>query len=366
MELLRPQIHLRIEVLMSRTTAGAGPLTGFTLIELMIGIGLSVVLCVTAFAALRMAQQAVSKVNHLSMNNRMLQHGIAAALDDLDFWTSLDDESVGDMPLRKRLTNLEGAAFAQLDFDSKEYQLTPGSRLNTYFDQSDLKSWFHGDGSTPYATTTGNYPLLSKLNHPKTIASPSTDSWREWHHRWIATVVNWGYYAYLDYSPSNFLHSLTWDEPAVKVPEFYQASEVFMHLYSSANSSGDWNPRGFYDLTYGTLYGVTRQTEWPDIGRHHHTWWGSELDTVNSTYQVKDFCRRGGWDLKVLPQHPEHWAGIEVVTKHFIVEGRSFHTGTVTLADPVTANKMKLFITNTGTTLRGARRQRNLDRYLAP
>jgi len=71
----------------SRTRTDAG----FTLIELMLSIGLGILLLYTAFAAFRTAAQAVTIANRLSLENSCLRAGYFQVENDLDFWTSQDD-----------------------------------------------------------------------------------------------------------------------------------------------------------------------------------------------------------------------------------------------------------------------------------
>ena len=67
------------------------PTSAFTLIELMLSIGLGSLILYTAFAGVRTASQAITVSNQLSLENAMLRAGYFQVQNDLDFWTSLDD-----------------------------------------------------------------------------------------------------------------------------------------------------------------------------------------------------------------------------------------------------------------------------------
>ncbi len=67
------------------------PHRAFTIVELLIAIALGAVLIYTAAAGLRSAAQAVTTANRLSTDNALMRAGFAAAHEELDFWTSLDD-----------------------------------------------------------------------------------------------------------------------------------------------------------------------------------------------------------------------------------------------------------------------------------
>ena len=72
---------------------------GFTLVELIISIGLGLIIVYTAFAGFRAASQTVTVANRLSIENAMLRAGVVAAPDELDFWRAYDEPGIR-IPLR--------------------------------------------------------------------------------------------------------------------------------------------------------------------------------------------------------------------------------------------------------------------------
>src|SRR5688500_7864805 len=65
--------------------------SGFTLIELMVAIGIGSMIIYAAFVGLRASMQAVSACSRLGTENSLIRAGMMAAFDELDFWRSYDD-----------------------------------------------------------------------------------------------------------------------------------------------------------------------------------------------------------------------------------------------------------------------------------
>ena len=66
------------------------PRSAFTLLELMIAIGLGMLVVYIAMAGLRTASQTISIAQRLSMENSIIRSGMMIALHETDFWTSHD------------------------------------------------------------------------------------------------------------------------------------------------------------------------------------------------------------------------------------------------------------------------------------
>lgn len=81
--------------------------SAFTLIELLIAIGLGMLLIYTAVAGFRVAAQSVSLANRLSLENSLIRAGFNEAHHQLDFWTNLDDP---EDPSRQRLRGTVGTS----------------------------------------------------------------------------------------------------------------------------------------------------------------------------------------------------------------------------------------------------------------
>jgi len=89
----------------------------FSLVELMIAMALGTVIAYLAYAAFSMAVQTVATVNRLSLENDLMRAGMDEAMDDADYWTSLDD------PLDPAATGLRTVAARDTWYGS---QITQG------------------------------------------------------------------------------------------------------------------------------------------------------------------------------------------------------------------------------------------------
>lgn len=65
--------------------------TAFTALELIIAMALGMMVMLIAFTAVRVAAQTISTVGRLSLQNQVLRAGYQHGLEELDFWTSMDD-----------------------------------------------------------------------------------------------------------------------------------------------------------------------------------------------------------------------------------------------------------------------------------
>ncbi|MDA3959991.1 MAG: prepilin-type N-terminal cleavage/methylation domain-containing protein [Planctomycetota bacterium] len=67
------------------------PTLGFTMIELMIAIGLGLLVAIVAYASFATAAETITTVRRMALDNRLMRAGVAAALDEVDYWTVYDD-----------------------------------------------------------------------------------------------------------------------------------------------------------------------------------------------------------------------------------------------------------------------------------
>lgn len=78
----------------------------FTLLEMMIAIGLGTMVILVAMAGFRTASQTITVANRLSLENSLLRSGYYEAQVQLDYWTNLDDPTKDDTerPLKNDLS----------------------------------------------------------------------------------------------------------------------------------------------------------------------------------------------------------------------------------------------------------------------
>src|SRR4051812_41943180 len=134
------------------TETARRPRGGFTLIEALIAISLSTVVCFTAFAAVRAASACVARCDRLGLENRLLRQGVETALDGLDFWQPYDDPADAS---RQPLRAAGGAhPFRPLTFDPR-------------FSPSEPSNWWRGQATGNPGRRDGDFSRFTRLGHPE-------------------------------------------------------------------------------------------------------------------------------------------------------------------------------------------------------
>jgi hypothetical protein len=321
--------------------------SGFTLIELLLAIGLGLAICYTAFAGLRVASQAVTTANRLSLENQLMRSGISCLLHELDTWDAYDHEPSGWIPLRT-----PGQAFARVNFDTTDFALD--------LDQSKPHTWFRGN-MVAASTVHGNFPLFTFDGHP---------DWRHsWYNHWFKGMIDGlGYYGALDYMPCNSM--IVYHDSAGSIPNEFRWSGIYYfpdHQMYNDYGAATAAPRDWGCLSQLTSFSLNTDT-WMianGLGRRMlpNRWfsWDGEPHPYYQGNAIPIHCAE---NLALLPQHPEHWPSVDVTVFHSIGFSRFNNAGHVVMKSPLNAQTYKLYIANTQTTLRGARRTRKLDTTL--
>ncbi len=325
------------------------PLTAaFTLVEMIISVALGTFICVTAWSALRAATGAVTVATRLSLENRLMRAGISDALDDIDFWTTMDDPALGGaQPLR----GPGRAPFAAMTFDPDADGAKP-------------RAWWRGTSNGHLlndqpASLFGNDGLLSRVDHP--------DPERRWLPERISTISRTlGWYGMIDYLPANSIFSYVGNDgkrPAeICLPgqgDPLTQPYAYLPIWGYASS-----PRGILYLTHGASFGVSTD---PDlIARGVSA--GGFCDYIGGTVVAWDpywasttWHTRGPVRRSLTPVSPAHWPKAVVMLRRYVTWCRFVNLAQVALSDPVTGVTTRLQVTSLGTTLRGARQQRGLD-----
>jgi len=358
-------------------------LRGFTLVEMLVSMSIGGAICATAFVAIRVASQSVVAGNRLSVENQLLRAGIGAALEDLDAWTSHDDPAPGgDRPLR-------GAShpfFPLTQADDFNFDYNPVRDPTASYEawwRRDARLWFRNDPnigtSYPGGTAIGDYSLFGWDGYTDgTILGGEEKRWR---HRLVKEVNrNLGFYALIDYAPANMLYAHMeprWDGKVLTAFEGVNSSNGGYGTMVSRAWQED-KPHDFVCLLTGTFFTIvvpSRQTD-PlyasnDVNRAmFQSWWEFYMTGKvgpNTGWSGNDGYTASGTKLTMLPVRPSGWPDVTVRVRHYAANARQFHSATVMSQSPITGQVFKLFFTYTGTTLRGARRQRGLDgTWVAP
>ncbi|MBA3847647.1 MAG: hypothetical protein H0X45_13525 [Planctomycetes bacterium] len=142
-------------------------------------------------------------------------------------------------------------------------------------------------------------------------------------------------------------------------------------------------PFDFVNMTVGTMFSIIIPTrvEEPRFAKAGINralflgwYWNDEydqdgdglttMDTANTGWSVNDGYPHLGTSLSLTPLRPASWPDAHVRIRHYVSNARHFHSATVVSRSALTGQTFKLYLTYTGTTLRGARMARernNLD-----
>lgn len=288
----------------SHLTSSVVTRRGFTLIELMIAVSLSMMVMYTAFSAFRVVGQSVAATRRLSLENGMLRTGFMAALNELDYWDMYDDRSA--VPASANPLRAPGKPFAPLmNFDPTR---TPDDR----------ETWWRGFGFAQDAATTLRWGNYGHLAHSGSM--PGTDgSVRSWYPKQIKNIrQSIGAYGMLSYMPGNAIFG--WFDPPASGTAY--------------------------------VYNGRPQDIWERTAHNHN----SDIPlTVNGAPYTD------GNRFDYLPQRPMHWPGLRVEARRYAVWSGFIDLCQIEVQSPMTGETTRLSFWGVGTTLRGARQQRNLD-----
>lgn len=295
---------------------------GFTLIELMIAMSIGLVICAGAFTAVRVCAGATTMVNRLSLENSLMREGVAAALHDLDFWTSLDDPSD---PAEQPLRAAPGNPFKPVSLDRD-------------FSANDPKNWWRGLGCSFNKTDFGVYGIFSRIDHPVEERRRLATFYR-------TAVDQMGYYALCDYAPADYIYGY--------FDESYQNPWEFG---GQIRFDAGYTPGDFMMLTDDHAFVLTRDPNYLAAGINWRQLriWDGFTGTQGELYRLST-------PLRLMADRPENWPDLDVQVRHFTAAHRQWHSATVLLASPLSGTRQKLYFTTTATTLRGARMQRHRD-----
>ncbi|MBA3845365.1 MAG: prepilin-type N-terminal cleavage/methylation domain-containing protein [Planctomycetes bacterium] len=321
---------------------------GFTLIELMISVAIGIGICATGFVAVRSGAHCVAQANRMSLENRLFRSGVAAALDDADFWTSLDDP--GD-PARQRL---RVASTVQ----ANPFRPFPdGHQLD--FDHSDERNWWRGPAMplAPY----GDYALFSRVGYADLAGVP--DPIKAWYPERLKNIAETlGYFALVDYLPSSSIyqyHDADGSQPAEFSVNSGGGNDPVAdpRFYLNGGWVSDRLAGNIVRLTHCFAYAITARDPWADAMARHG------FNDNHGVWNTADMHQTAGERWSMLALAPTHWPRVAVDMRRFVYCGHLLNLATVSLRDPVSGSRSKLQFTVLGSTLRGARQQRGLDRH---
>jgi prepilin-type N-terminal cleavage/methylation domain-containing protein len=311
--------------------------TAFTLIELLIAMSLGLVVCLTAFAAVRSAGQAVTQVNRLSSENSLMRAGISAAFVEMDFWSQYDEADPD------RVLSADGNPFYKFDYYA--------NGLDLKLEQHRSETLYRGCAASHFgAEAYGKYQLHSNLAHPL----PD----RRWEAHFLKTMSDHlGYYALADYAPANTIYSYYVDKETGAIAErFTDRPASFGTFYPTYFP--DHGPADIHRLTEAGGFSIA--TTYP-CSQRAFCFWDAGIGGPMPGWDQGSMFDKCVAKPALMPIKPRHWPNLTVDIRHFIASYRSWNTAAIHITSPLTGQVFKLFMSVTGTTLRGARRQRDLD-----
>ncbi|MBA3683809.1 MAG: prepilin-type N-terminal cleavage/methylation domain-containing protein [Planctomycetes bacterium] len=174
----------------------------FTLVELLVALVLGMVVALAAFASFRIAAKSMSAAGNLSRENRVIAQGYFAAMSEADFWYAEDDPFAASGQAQRRsydgaggpvavgTDRSHGQPFAEMD-QSDEFWNFNLADQRTWSRQGEYKCTHF------FSWSTGSYAQVGCIDHP----DPSgACAWMHVVQDRLYSCLGWN--GYLDYVPS--------------------------------------------------------------------------------------------------------------------------------------------------------------------
>ncbi|MBA3936014.1 MAG: prepilin-type N-terminal cleavage/methylation domain-containing protein [Planctomycetes bacterium] len=375
--------------------------SAFTLIELMIAIGLGLVLIYTAAAGFRVAARSVTIANHMSLENSMLRAGYLAAHEELDFWTSLDDAT--DITRQKLRASggtgttggpqgLPFTPFATVYLRSGGADVLADDESDTGWDPRDIawsvnnpRSWYAGNMVEKCSGGTSDLRFGRYAMFTNTKRTPGTADFHAFPvtfgplggdgkvaHSWYGNQVQGlidalGFYGLCEYMPANAIYELYRPDRSDGNDWFGTNPGGIPGWCNRPNGGDDWfnnddgvqlTARGKYRNTYMTAYAIANP-DWSPTGaplsdnrRKHRVGYQNDANAMNT------FNAMTSVPYRLLADRPATWPQVSVAVVRFIKNTRHVALCKVRWVSPLSGETVELSFAGFGTSLRGARQQR--------
>ena len=367
----------------------------FTLVEVMIATALGVTIIGTAFAAFRVASQAATVANRLSLENAMLRAGFSKAEEELDFWQAYDDPQ---QPALEQLRTardagahgLHGLAFAPMaalltaSANPAHMEDALGWSPSTWLPH-DPRSWFRGNMAEKYNSSLpfGRYAIFSNVDDAPALSGGALPGYKvvgvphHWHDRQVQCfLANGSFFQLCEYLPPNAIYAYMQGSDgstnAGGIPKFAITPGDSQHF---CNTDGDQrNARGKYRQTYRTSWALApadkglsvQNTDPTFVAQAFTDRWALQRRYFETGYASAPADMQGFVDLTtittpLLDQAPANWPRVQVSVNRFVKNARCVALFRLRITNPLTGTTSELSFTGFGTTLRGARQQRFFD-----
>jgi prepilin-type N-terminal cleavage/methylation domain-containing protein len=344
--------------------------SGFTLLEMMIAIGLGALIIFTATAGFRVASQSVTTANRLSLENGMLRAGFLRALDEVDYWTAYDDPTSAvakdrrlrpdGLPFGKMLTGTLAQTPAPATFPAPKNQT--GWDPSFTWSVADPRTWWRGNMGewNDSDQRMGPYLRFADASDPT-----NTNAWLYAQFRDL--IASLGYQGMCEYLPPNMIYAY-YDSTSTDVntgPGKLVRKYVTEGSSFKCGDGGANHPEGRYRTTKNNNFCLVPTSTLGEamvagytvnqsgaIRQNYHT-------GVNVTPgEMQNFVNLTTSYARVIEHKPAVWPDVTLRTSRYLCYNRFVCLTRVGWASPLTGDQIELSFTAFGTTLRGARLQR--------
>jgi prepilin-type N-terminal cleavage/methylation domain-containing protein len=372
---------------------------GFTLIELLISVTIGSLVVYTALAGVRVASGAMTASNRIAMENELLRVGFVEALQEVDFWINSDNPGkAGEQPFRAFDNTLGGMSFSSfldknddtgtgqkfidktLDFDEP----IPGGPLMA------IKGGWNPHPlarcpANPRTWTRNNYFDEGNAKHPwgTSFIYTNLDSSiapHYWQAGQIKNIIDtMGFWGLIEYLPSNTLFGYHGRNPlgSTGSMQWTGTSSAFTQngLWFCPSDGGDHMMKGRYRNTNGSRYALPGPKEGKPqrFRQYYDVGYGGRNRGFSQNY-LDDFLT--ATKVEALDAEtrmmPEMWPRVQFAVRRIIIRGQFVNSVVISCQDPKSGNAFEIPFVCTGTTLRGARQQRDpksgwaIDEYKGP
>lgn len=390
------------------TTPASSSRRAFTLLEMLIAVSLGSAIVLIATAGLRAASMATTTMSRMTIENALMRMAAEQALDEVDFWTTVDSVSDKDrQPLRNRIASdfggtPVGQAFTPFAVGwpaaakAPEFAEGPVERQSLYHPSPmtwaahDPRTWCRVNGVEcdqpgTYQTDLrhGDYSLFGTADPQDPSQCPHDPTrCRSWYDQQIrATMDAMGFYGFCEYLPSSAFFAMhgrgPLSGPAGSGPGHMPSSLLLNGGWINVNDTNQHFMRGrerctsfaCFCLPNRDLAMVTAgQGRSPGNDPNRVYWYvgstdlvsfGSDTATALGRADLIDhFLAHTGYVAMELDVRPASWPEVRMTVHRLIKNGRFVNLCIITCFDPASGQSVEIPFTCFGTTLRGARQQR--------
>ncbi len=395
---------------------------GFTLIEMLIAIALSMAVILTAVAGVRMGAQSIAVANRLATENSLMRAGYMMAVHEADYWQSYDQPeaaSASGQPLRSFEAGRpsgRGLPFTPFATSGMTRAGTAGTEDERGWDDvyqwpaSDSRTWFHGNLVEQVDRTQhrfGHYelfchakrqPKLDKMfaNGVAYAAAGAVLARHTWLCNQLEGLKNtMGYYGVCEYMPANAIYGVV-GEPGNdnafgdwSAPDGSESDDDDQSLEREwcqpAGSGGgvDWRfanddggtawPRGIYRIVRDSSFAIIPSSPLTDVDtstwsldtlvRNHVRSWatdrvGDASYTGPGGHGIVDLLAKARMAIPTLRLKPTTWPAVTYEVMRYLNNSRFVCLNKIRWVSPITGDTAEFSFTCVATSLRGARQQR--------